>query len=280
MIIHFHRYGVPPGEESYSNWQEVSERLDAPIWLGESGENRMEWYSAMFPLASRLGIGSNFWTWKRMGLNPAPAIIRQPSGWEKIIGFTRGGPRPSYAESAHIFDAYLENILIENCDVNADVADALFRRKSALLMATDFDNGPDGCSGLRHGRSIIPYRMDSGMCIRTRTGCVFTHGPGFDSGWDKLCLELAPGEWAMYSLHEVKDGITVRLSGEAVEGAEISVSLSGGTSVGVISVNGVFNDMPVGTVYADGDIRVRVKCTSGTVNLHVVALQKLRTTRT
>ncbi len=275
MIIHFHRYGDPPGEECYHDWLALSERLDAPVWLGESGENSLEWCSAMFPLATRLGIGFNFWTWKKMKAGPAPLIIKTPEGWDKVAGFTRGGPRPTYAEARRTFDEYLENARAENCDVDDAVADALFRRRSARLMATDFDPGPGGCSALRPRGSIYPYRRACGMGIKPRKGMVFAHGPGFDSGWDKLCLELTPGEWAQYSLAGVEGELSVELTGEATEPASLSVSLDDGRRVGEVAVEGPFSGLSAGSLPARGAATVRIACTSGTVDLHALVLRGL-----
>ena len=275
MIVHFHRYGDPPGEECYNDWLALSERLDAPVWLGESGENSLEWCSAMFPLATRLGIGFNFWTWKKMKAGPAPLIIKTPEGWDKVAGFTRGGPRPTYAEARRTFDEYLENARAENCDVDDAVADALFRRRSARLMATDFDPGPGGCSALRPRGNIYPYRRACGMGIKPRKGKVYAHGPGFDSGWDKLCLELTPGEWAQYSLAGVEGELSVELAGEATEPASLSVSLDDGRRVGEVAVEGPFSGLSAGSLPARGAATVRIACTSGTVDLHALVLRGL-----
>lgn len=273
MIIHFHRYGDPPGEECYRAWLDLSERLDAPLWLGESGENSLEWCSAMFPLAARLGIGFNFWTWKKMKAGPAPLWVKTPDGWDKIKGFTLGGLRPTYAEAQKIFDTFLENILAENCEQNEAIVNAVFRRGAARLMATDFDAGAEACSGLRHKGSLYPYRARSGMGIKPRKGMVYAHGPGFDSGWDKLCLELTAGEWATYSLYDVKDGIIVEISGESAGTASLAVSLVGYQQLDTLTVNGAFTGLSTGRLQATGNVTVRIDCIEGTVDLHHLVLR-------
>ena len=274
MILHFHRYGDPPGEECYNDWLALSERLAAPVWLGESGENSLEWCSAMFPLATRLGIGFNFWTWKKlMKSGPAPLLIKTPAGWDKVTGFTHGGPRPTYAEARRTFDEYLENARAGNCEVDEAIVDAIFRRRSARLMATDFDPGPQGCSALRPRGNIYPFRRACGMGIKPRKGMVYAHGPGFDSGWDKLCLDLTPGEWAQYTLHDVQGALRVELSGETESAASLAVTLADGRSIGHVNVNGAFADSDAGTVPVRGDVVVRVTCRSGSVDLYRVTLR-------
>jgi len=95
-IIHFHRYGTLPGEEAFDEWTALSRRLGIPAWLGESGENTLEWCAAIFPASVKVGAGFNFWSWKRMGRNPAPLEIRVPEGWDRIVDFGKGAPvRPT-----------------------------------------------------------------------------------------------------------------------------------------------------------------------------------------
>ena len=111
------------------------------------------------------------------------------------------------------------------------------------------------------------------MGIKPRTGMVYAHGPGFDSGWDKLCLELAPGEWARYSLDGVEGELSVELTGEATEPASLFVSLDDGRRVGEVAVEGPFSGLSAGSLPARGAATVRIACTSGTVDLHALVLR-------
>jgi Endoglucanase len=220
QIIHFHRYGNLPGEEAFAEWLALGEKFDCPLWLGESGENSREWYGAMYPQALAHGIGYNFWPWKRMSGNPVPLEIQQPAGWEKVTAFCKGGPRPTYAESQEIFDAYLENIKAENCVHDATVAGSILRHGSVRLMATDFDTGAGACSGCGTGSAeqkptLLRYRGASGMDIKPRAGMVYSHGPGFQCGWEKLCLGLAQGEWAVWTFGGAGAKFKARVEGDA-----------------------------------------------------------------
>ncbi len=273
MIIHFHRYGNLPGEECYNDWLDLSEKLNAPIWLGESGENRLEWCTAMYPLAVKLGFGYNFWTWKKMHANPSPLEIAKPTGWQKIIDFTKGGPRPSYTEAQQIFDDYLERIQADNCNKNSALVKAILRRHDVTLMATDFDPGTDSCSGLRRKGNIYKYRGGTGMEIKPRRGEVYAHGPGFQCGWEKLCLELTPNEWVVYSLNDVTHGLTIELTGEAFESATLKISLIDSSESSTLEVNGVFTSACVKKLQAKGDVKIRVDCTQGAVDLYTVTLR-------
>lgn len=67
MVIHFHRYGCQPDISCYQEFMEISQKLDCPLWLGETGENVTEWFTAMYPLAAKLSIGYNLWPFKKNG---------------------------------------------------------------------------------------------------------------------------------------------------------------------------------------------------------------------
>ena len=273
MIIHFHRYGNLPGEEAYHEWIETSNRLNAPIWLGESGENSLEWCTAMFPLGVKLDIGFNFWTWKKMAKNPSPLAIMMPENWNKIIDFTKGGPRPTYAEAQKIFSDYLENIKADNCLRNDTIVNGILRRHAVSLMATDFDTGSDSCSALRPKGNIFKYRANTGMEIKARRGETYAHGPGFDSGWEKLCLGMRAGEWALYSLDDVPCNLVVTLTGDACGSAKIKVSLDDGSQASIFENTGTDKFIHDAKVHVSGDCRVRVECLEGTFDFHTISLQ-------
>ena len=122
MVIHFHRYWCPPDETAFAPWLVASERLNAPLWLGETGENSIEWFNTMIPLALRLNIGVNLWPWKKMDCENSPCSVAAPEGWSEILAFARGGAKPGPARARELLDAYLDNIRIENCRMNRAVA--------------------------------------------------------------------------------------------------------------------------------------------------------------
>jgi endoglucanase len=126
MIIHFHRYWCPPDENAYEEFLALSEKLNAPLWLGESGENSIQWYGTMFPLAIKLNVSWNFWPWKRMCTdNPTICEITSPKGWDKILNYIDGGNHPGYEECQTILNEYIENIKFENLTYRKDVVKAL-----------------------------------------------------------------------------------------------------------------------------------------------------------
>ena len=226
MVIHFHRYACVPSIESYQTYLDVSKRIDAPLWLGETAENVSEWYTAMFPLAVSLGIGYNLWPWKKMSCSNSPFSVNKVEDWDKIIDYTHGGPHPGYKEAQGIFDQYLENIKLKNCTYNSQVNKAVFRKPSCRVRGTDFDIIPGkgvSYSGFRKDRNIYNYQSESGMCIRSITEKPLEPRFAFDCGWERFVLEMETAEFACYSIYNVKEGNSVTLELLCCKDAAITI---------------------------------------------------------
>ena len=213
MVIHFHRYGCLPDYSAFKEWIEVSERLDAPLWLGETGENINEWFTALYPLAVSLGIGYNLWPWKKMNCTNSPYSIEIPEDWKQIIEYTKGGIRPSYEQTIKILDSFLENMKTSNCIYNTDVRSHVFRTAGCTVRATDFEEVQGkgkAYSGIRKDSNLYGYRSSTGMSIIEEVPIEKRKKrAGFDCMWDRYVLELQSGEFATYSVNDITNNNAV-----------------------------------------------------------------------
>lgn len=225
MVIHFHRYGCNPDYQAYEEFLKLSEKWDLPLWLGESGENKVAWFTAMFPLALDLNIGYNLWPAKKMDATNSPYSIKQPKEWDKILSYLEGGPHPGYKESRKIFDEYLENIKFKNCIQNHEVTAAVFRKPGTKLMGVDFDELPG--KGLsyqyteKHNNQSL-HRKNTGMEIISK-GKVTTPHIGFYNGWDLNTLGLSKNEFACYTFTHLNKDCIWEITIEAIEAGELII---------------------------------------------------------
>ena len=205
MVIHFHRYGCSPDLSAFQPWLDLSEKLNVPLWLGETGENTMEWFSAMMPLAASLNIGVNMWPWKKMNCENSPCSVIPPAEWQQILEYVRNGVHPGYEKAQKILGEYLKNMLVENCNINEKLAANVFRLPGCTIAGTDFDELPGtgksyGCT--KPAENATDYRRNTGMEL-------FCRYPdrskrfAFDGEWAKYVLRLKEGEFACYSLYDV-----------------------------------------------------------------------------
>lgn len=263
MVIHFHRYACQPDISCYQEFMELSERLDCPLWLGETGENVTEWYTAMYPLAAGLSIGYNLWTYKKMNCVNSPCSVNVPKGWHLLTDYVRKGKNPGVLKARQILEEYLENSKLSNCTLHPEVTRAAFRQPGCVIRGTDFDHFPGkgvSFSGLFREENIYGYRMGTGMEIRNKfpdLGREF----GFDCRWRRFVLALGEKEFACYSLFDIRRGSSMWIHLFVNEDAEVMIS-QGGKTIAVRELNAGEEQIKAGPFQleeaGEGVIRIEV----------------------
>lgn len=201
--FHFHRYASLPEKDSFIEFINLSKKYDVPLWLGETGENNNIWYTSMYHMSEQFGIGYNLWPWKKMNCTNSPVSIKTPNDWNLIDEYTQGGKKVPKDKAIEIFDEYLENILLKNCDINNEVNNHVNRHGSFEVLAVDFDELPGegiSYSGIYEGST--DYRNNTKMNIfkaRDIEQRFF-----FDSCHDKFDLILSKDEFTSYSFYPQK----------------------------------------------------------------------------
>ncbi len=225
MVIHFHRYACQPDIACYEEFVELSEKLDSPLWLGETGENVSEWFTAMYPLAIELGIGYNIWPYKKMNCKNSPCSVVKPKEWELITEYAQKGKHPGYLKAQQILDEYLENMKLENCELLPQLTKAVFRQPGCIIRGTDFDQFPGkgvSCSGTYPEENVYKYRVNMGMEIRNKFPDIKQEF-GFDCKWKRFVLALNENEFACYSLFDIKDESKMWIELFAIQDSEITI---------------------------------------------------------
>lgn len=222
MVLHFHRYAEKPEKKCLELFIEKAEQLDVPLWMGETGENRNEWYAALYPLAESLGIGYNLWPWKKMECTNSPCSVKAPEDYEKILDYVRGGAHPGYEAARKIFDEYLEHIRLENCDLHPEVTNHIQRRKSFSLLAIDFDEPAEKEYTYSTENPEVEYRKGCGRYLIEQRKEGEKEFP-FDCQWERYALLLREGEQVRYTVNGEKDMI-LTIDCETEKGARIEVS--------------------------------------------------------
>jgi endoglucanase len=132
----FHKYWTAPDESVLRQYIDFRERSDAPIWMGESGENTDEWIAQFRQSLEKNNIGWAFWPYKKMEKSSAVVSILPPADWAKIVEFAklprdtahveeRLKARPEQETITRAFSELLENVRLERCRVNRGYLEAL-----------------------------------------------------------------------------------------------------------------------------------------------------------
>jgi len=209
-VLQFHKYWSPPDRPSIQQFIDVGDRLGLPIYMGEGGENNTDWLATAFQMYDDLGIGWNFWPWKKIETRTSPCSIDAPAGWSDIVAYANGaGPLPSQDDAWATLGSLVEATSIEACTMHDEVVNALFRRAPISMPSTAF--GFRGL-GVSHSATSAPtrsigFRDDDGVDIATSGGGplpAFDHTDGRAD--DELEVRLSPGEWVTYAI-EVPAGV-------------------------------------------------------------------------
>ena len=273
MVIHFHRYGCAPDITAFRPWLDLSEKLNVPLWLGETGENTMEWFSAMMPLAASLDIGVNMWPWKKMNCANSPCSVIPPMEWQLILDYARSGVHPGYEKAQKILDEYLKNMQVQNCLINENLAANVFRLPGCVIAGTDFDELPGFGASYWHKEnapSAVAYRQNTGMLLHCRYPDREKRFP-FDGEWARYVLRLRAGEYACYSLYDVTVLSKLEVACYAPEPAALEICQDGQV-LGVFDLSQTKHRQILSSMHLNnGDACVlRLKALRGTVDIEAL----------
>ncbi|MFC3803184.1 cellulase family glycosylhydrolase [Cohnella sp. GCM10012308] len=240
VLLQFHKYWNVPDTASIQVYLDHRERLNAPLFMGEGGENNKDWYAGAFRLFEDHDISWNFWTWKKMDTDNSPCSIRRPEGWELLVRYLEGGDKPAPVEAERILWAYLDNLPLARCDYEPAVVQSLFVRAPVRIPAVFYGYEGEGKSfGLARrlsegdtasqpafgsGGRAEGFRAGDGTDIRFvvpgRTTPNFQHGGGEEWQADEwMYVALQPGDWLAYGC----EADTAREAATALEAAGGSV---------------------------------------------------------
>ena len=129
MAYSFHKYWNPTTVETIQKYLDIRSEFNVPFWMGESGENKNDWYRSAVQLFEANNIGWAWWTIKKVDSESGLMNIAIPEGFRDIIDYWKGeGPKPDADEAYKTLMQLAENARIESCTVNYDVLNALFGR--------------------------------------------------------------------------------------------------------------------------------------------------------
>lgn len=127
LVVSFHKYWNKNDVASIQKFLDIREKYNVPLWLGESGENKNEWYRECIQLMESHDIGWCWWPLKKIGVNN-PFEVKMPEGYAKIIEYWKGkAPKPAPDQAFKALMQLVENYKTKNLVVHYDVLHALFQ---------------------------------------------------------------------------------------------------------------------------------------------------------
>ena len=259
IALQFHRYWSAPDEESLERYRAVANRLDLPLYLGESGENNLAWYTAMFPLCDRLDIGWSFWSYKKMSCKNSPVTFARPEIWDLLMQHIHGGTVLSQAQAQGIFDTFLA--CISQPVYNKPVVCALTRTPPFVLPCEAFDES----------RIYSKRMMGAVLRMRERASLIFADGHTGEPDYRRLKGEPQPESERI--LVRLKDGDEIGFTIDVLSAPASGTLRAYGNGIIELSCNG----MPMSDVFiengaysfiirASGRTLIKIRCLQGVID--------------
>ena len=245
--ISIHLYGASPEIKDLYPWLLKCKELNVPLWIGECGSSDMA-NAIFYDICAHYSVSYTPWAWKtaKSGGHPSFSVGHPlPKDWDKIITYLKAGPRPSYAESQRIMDEYIELTKLEHCSVNYDRARTDAKHPNITLPGVGYDMFLEDGSryyGTWELSNYLNFRLEDHTKLVWASEKTLPY-PDFRWYDDRnalrydplqdLALELHEGEFANYTVREVKQDCTVTLEG--VGAAEIDIYCNG-TLIDVVTL--------------------------------------------
>jgi endoglucanase len=235
-MLQFHKYWSSPDTASIARFLEARDRLQLPIYMGEGGENTLEWLYTAFRLYETHRIGWNFWPWKKIDTRTSPASIDAPDGWDRVVASASGAAAPGRNEAQRIFAQLIENMRIENCRFQPDIVAALLGDRPAVVPAWGFGFRGAGDS---HGiadpelrRPLPGIREADGVPVRFAEHGVVNLNPFEQTDGreyradEELVVDLMPGDWLEFELETGNGPRNARALGTAGDDIPVRIDPS------------------------------------------------------
>ncbi len=292
MVISFHKYWNYNDKGSIQKFIDIREKENAPVWLGESGENSNTWFRDAIHLVETNNIGWAWWPLKKLGFNN-PLEVKVPAGYEKILNYWDGkGEKPSAEEATVALKELAENLKLENCIYHKDVIDAMFRqtrtdatipfRKNTVthaltIPAVDFDLGRNRYAYFDKDTGNY-YISAGGQRTSGNKGRIYRND-GVDIFADEggMYVDSEEGEWMQYTIQSsAKGSFAISISVKAEKAGAVQLDVNGEKSTTVnISVKEGWQSVTIGKFnLRKGRNTVRIMTTTGSVSLREILLRK------
>jgi endoglucanase len=221
LFYQFHYYCWDQADtlKSINRFLAWRDKLQAPIWAGETGERDDVIYWGTTQYFEKNNVGWSFWPWKKMDSRNTPCSITSPDGWDEIVGYTNGREKPSREAAQKTLDLFLKNIRIENCVYHPEVVNALFHRVPGKVEAENYGHDgsgksyfvADGSRRASHYRTAEPVPVELINENRERSG---------------QAIELNAQEWTAYAVESLDAGSYTATARVKVEHAPAVFQLS------------------------------------------------------
>ncbi len=272
MVYQFHYYcwDNPDTLKSIRRYLDYRDKLNAPVWVGETGErdNAIYWATTEYFEASN--IGWSFWPWKKMEARNAPYSVKAPAQWDAVVAYSHGQQKPSPEVAQRIFNELIANIQLQNCIFFPDVVNSMMRRAPARIEAENY--GEEGLN-----KSFYVKNPDRHSRFYRLAEPVIVTSAGANRRQSDQYISLDSTEWTKYTVSSdvARDyHVVIRAkSGNTATTAEITI---GGEAHSVTLSNQNWDEITLGTAsLAEGSNQLKWTVKNGSADLDWIELRPI-----
>ncbi len=289
-VISFHKYWNFNDQASIQKFVDIRKQYNAPVWLGESGENSNVWFRDAIHRMEENSIGWAWWPLKKLGYNN-PLEVKVPANYQKILDYwSKKGEKPTTDEAFQGMMQLAENLKLENCIYHPDVIDAMFRqirtnevipyknyiiKKGLIIPAVDYDMGRNGFAYF--DRDTANYWVSTGKGGEGNRGHTYRNdGVDIKGNEGEYYVDhFETGEWLQYTVNVKNKGkheLTITVS--AKNGAELNIAVAGQTFSIAVPAGDPWVTLSAGMVkFNRGMNIVRVEVRSGELRMKNIRVQ-------
>lgn len=207
-MLSFHKYWSPPDRPSIQRFIDIAESLGLPIYMGEGGENNLDWIQTAFQLYEDCNISWCFWPWKKIETLTSPCSVNAPAGWQKVVAYGRTKvAKPGDEEASRVLTELNQAVAFSESRYQPEVVRALLRCAPVRVPSTGFGFRGPGVSYQTTGALALPgFRSNDSVTIQEATGARpseldFHHTSGEPfSPEHELIVCLRAGDWVAYEV--------------------------------------------------------------------------------
>ncbi|HYC27373.1 MAG TPA: cellulase family glycosylhydrolase, partial [Chitinophagaceae bacterium] len=290
MVISFHKYWNYNDIKSIQHMLDARTQNNAPVWVGETGENSNTWFADAVQLLESNNIGWCWWPLKKIG-NNNPLEIRSNDNYNRLVEHwnSRGRVAAPSAEDAR--NGLMELAAHANNRYNVvcrDVIDALIRQpfnantipyakmEAGTIKAIDYDLGRNGIA--YYDKDTGNYRVSTGRNSAGNRGRMYRND-GVDIYKDSTDVlyvgNIEDGEWLQYTI-TVDKKAPYELKIVAASTGNVTVYVDGKPAVenAALSSNG-WQTQSLGKLNLDkGKHMIKVQANKGGFNFKELLLSK------
>lgn len=273
-MLQCHKYWNAPDRPSVQGYLDTSAELGLPVYMGETGENNLDWMQTAFQLYEDCAMSWNLWPWKKIDTVTSPCSIDPPDGWSDVVNYARqiSDAKPEAERAWEILCDLLDRIDISRCTYRQDVVNAVMRRAPLRIPAWGFGFGGEGASyTTSSARPLETFRTDDDVTLVYEAGGA---GPSFHHNHgapraddDRIVVRLDFGDWVGYEV-EVRPSsplcVTVALASGDPAGLMISFD---GEPIPCIEENASTLHVKTAAPVEAGRHQIKVAARTGAVEL-------------